>query len=115
MPCCVELKHMCKIPPPSESPPALTGGVTPPSFVPVKSPKHRSVKGSMQGILHQAGVSVFHCCCLIPGWGRGLQGRTGEAIPGTQEGGNSQNHLGIYGRGRGATIMTEVGVGRPGK
>ena len=77
MPCCVELKHMCKIPPPCESPPALTPP-PPPSFVPVKSREHHSVEGRMQGILHQAGVSVFHCCCLIPGWGRGCKAEQGR-------------------------------------
>ena len=33
-----------------------------------------------------------------------MQGRTGEAVPGTEEGGNSQNHLGIYGRGKGGRV-----------
>ena len=115
MPCCVELKHMCTIPPPCESPPCLD--TTPPSFVPVKSREHRSVEGRMQGILHQAGVSVFHCCCLIPGWGRGCKAEQGRLSLELRRVAILRIILGYMEGGRGgrATIMTEVGVGRPGK
>ena len=111
MPCCVELKHMCTIPPPCESPPALT---PPPIFC-----SSQESETSLSRRKNAGNFTPSRCFCVSlllfdTGLGEGVQGRTGEAIPGTEEGGNSQNHLGIYGRG-GATIMTEVGVGRPGK